>query len=196
MWAGPPVSLAWRRPSCRRSRQRRISSAAQTMSGNGRVTSSSCGGSGTAPLARAKTRNGRPQGAVGEDVREELADVVVDPEAGLDGGRPGEDKVGALFASSRAQRPARNQPRFPVVGLETGSGDRNLPVGPVTVTADTSIHARAQSARDLLPVTVLTPERHQHGPQILSQSRTYLPPGASVCDWRPDVPGTLASIGR
>ena len=64
VWAGPPVSLVWRRPSCRRSRQRRISSAARTMSGNGRVTSSSCGG-GTAPLARAKTRNGVTSGSCG-----------------------------------------------------------------------------------------------------------------------------------
>ena len=51
-------------------------------------------GSGTAPPAKAKTRNGRHLGhGVGEDVADELADVVIDLPAGFDGRGDGGEVV-------------------------------------------------------------------------------------------------------
>ena len=92
-------------------------------------------GSGIAPPARAKTRNGSHLGdGVGEDVADELADVVVDPPAGFDrrgnGGEVvvGEDHRGGLAGDIGPRTPHRHADvraaqRGRVVDSVAGHGD-------------------------------------------------------------------------
>ena len=77
---------------------------------------STVSGSGIAPPESAKTRNGHDLGRrVGEDVEDELADVVVDPPARLD---RGDDRGEVVVGEHHRRRLARD------VGARTGPSRR------------------------------------------------------------------------